>query len=236
MVAMTSAAKHEWNELLGTVQVWWTSPDDVSVDELRRRCLAWLSPSDRARRERLRSDKLRHEHLITRALCRATLSRYTGVDPAAWTFVENENGKPSIEVPGEFTSLRFNLTHTEGLIACAVTRAGEVGVDAENTLRRIDVDQITRHFFDESERALLAKSATIEDRTEKFFELWVVKEAMLKGIGAGVSRLPESIAADGNWQLTVHRPTPNHVAACAIRPADGNLPIPVEWNVADLAL
>src|SRR5206468_3406668 len=117
--AMTPApAKPEWDDLSASAHVWHLDPDDLPADVLERRCLAWLAPDERAHHERFGTAALRHIYVATRALCRATLSRYTDVDPAAWAFVANRNGKPSISSPLEYRELHFNLTHTDGLIAC----------------------------------------------------------------------------------------------------------------------
>ena len=102
---------------------------DTPIPERQR--LGWLSADEAEHLRRLKSEAPRREYLATRVLCRATLSRYVGVDPAHWRFCAGRNGKPRIAGPRGFVSLRFNLTHTRGLVICLVTRTGEVGVDAE---------------------------------------------------------------------------------------------------------
>lgn len=240
---MASANKCEWDQLASAVRVRFCS-SKADASALEQCCVGWLSYTELARREQLGSDQLRHEYLVTRVLCRTSLSAFTGVDPSDWVFVEDANGKPKIATPGEFRSLRFNLTHTEGLVACAVTRAGEVGVDAEHAGRAVNIDEVINVFFSESERALLATVPTREQRVAAFFEIWVLKEAYLKGSGMGLSRSPESISfartepgrsltIDDGWRVTLLYPTPAHVAATAIKPDDGNAQIAIEWRAVD---
>jgi 4'-phosphopantetheinyl transferase len=226
----------EWKTLLASAHAWHVCPDSISPDALERQCLAWLTPPEQARHQRYRTAALRHAYLVARALCRTTLSHYTGVDPATWRFTHNAHGKPAIASPTDFHPLHFNLTGTAGLVVCLVSRAGEVGIDAEETSGNIDVDQIARHFFSPVEQAFLA------NHPASFFEQWVLKEAYLKGIGCGLSLPPEQFTIQrdplgqplplDHWQFTLHHPTPQHIAAAAIdRPGRG-LQVSVIWRDA----
>jgi 4'-phosphopantetheinyl transferase len=213
----------QWDALATEAHAWmlWT---DTSAPE--RQWLAWLTPEESEHLRRLKTESLRRQYLATRALCRVTLSRYADVDPARWRFRAGRNGKPRIAGPPGFTSLRFNLTHTKELVICLVTRTGEVGVDAEETSRRVEIDRVSKHFFSKKERASLAKLPPTR-RTSRFFELWVLKEAYLKGRGDGLLRDPDQFTVNigddlralplGEWQLTLHRPGRRHVAAAAVR-------------------
>jgi len=237
---MRLPATSDWDALQTAAHAWQVDPDDIDARTLELRCTAWLSPEERTRLDRLPNDRLKHVYLTSRALCRGTLSRYTDVDPAAWTFVANAHGKPAIAAPVEFETLRFNLTHSEGLLACLVTRAGQVGVDVEETSRGVDADRIAHHFFSAAEQACLTALGP-EQRRGRFFEYWVVKEAYLKGCATGLSRSPEQFTVqfdeDGQpsaidrWQLTLHRPTPRHVAATAVWRQPDIVAVPVTWRV-----
>jgi len=253
----------DWDRLLTGADVWHVSPDALSPESLEHRCLGWLTPQERARRDRFRTDRLRHNYLTTRALCRWVLSRYTGVSPNQWQFVENPYGKPAIAapvefqrlripaavnasgrmpLPHEFNSLYFNLTHTEGMVGCAVTRAGEVGLDAEDTSRPVDIEAVAGQVFSAAECECLS-SLPAHCRTLRFYEYWVLKEAYLKALGTGLSTPPDQFtitwrddgqpASLGDWQLALYHPTPRHVAATAVcRPVGA--PLPVTWRSADV--
>jgi 4'-phosphopantetheinyl transferase len=238
-----SAGTSEWNDLLTIAHVWHLSPDMLPRDALERGCLDWLTPQERARRQRFRTDHLRHNYLTTRALCRWALSRYTGVPPQNWQFVAGPQGKPEVAAPGAVSSLRFNLTHTERLVACIVTRAGEVGLDAEEISRPIDISAVAGQFFSPAERDCLSMLPS-QVRTTRFYEYWVLKEAYLKARGTGLSQPPESFtiawqnngqpAALDDWQLALHRPTPQHVAGIAVPQFRGAAPLGVTWRWADI--
>ena len=58
---------------------------------------------------------------------RTVLSNYADVPPEAWRFVTNEYGRPEIDEPADARWLKFNLSHTSGLIELIVARDREVG-------------------------------------------------------------------------------------------------------------
>ena len=107
---------------------------------------AVMSKNEHERMARLVFDRDRRAFLITRALVRTMLARYAAVAPADWRFIENVHGRPEIlDRPSGTPDLRFNISHTDGLIACAVTIGREVGVDVENIGRRLLHDVAGRH-------------------------------------------------------------------------------------------
>src|SRR5215218_6477573 len=100
-----------------------------------------LSDEEHARMARFVFDRDRRAFLLTRALVRTTLSRYAPVRPADWKFIANVHGRPEIlDRPSGVPDLRFNILHTDGLIACAVTIGREVGVDVEHITRHLTHD------------------------------------------------------------------------------------------------
>lgn len=144
-----------------------------------------MSPEERARHERFRGDRLRHDFLMARALVRRTLSRYADVAPEDWTFEMGSHGKPSI-ARRHGSRLRFNLSHTRGMIACAVRLNDEVGLDVETSARRNDITRIADRFFSAEEvRAL--RSLPAAEHPARFFTYWALKEAYIKARGLGLA-------------------------------------------------
>jgi 4'-phosphopantetheinyl transferase len=215
-------------------RVWYVFPDAVTDPGLLRAYQALLSAEETARQRRFRFDKLRHDYAIGCALLRTTLSRYADVDPAAWSFVKGAYGRPEIANPKSIPMLRFNLSHTEGLIACVVVLERDVGIDVEDTGRHGDVLELADRFFSSKEVAALhALSQAAQKR--RFFEYWTLKEAYLKARGTGLSvplnqfsfRLEgpavricfDSPLGDdvSKWQFALFRPTARHQLAVGIR-------------------
>jgi 4'-phosphopantetheinyl transferase len=230
----------DWESLRSVAHAWECNPGQFSSRALRE-CCSWLSGEEERHARELRTDRLRHDYLTGRLLCRVVLSSYAGIEPRRWNFGTGLYGKPYVLEPVEFRSLHFSLTRTRGLVVCLVSLLGEVGVDAEDTSQPVDVERVARHFLSPVEHARLS-SLPARRRTARFFEQWVAKEAYIKATGRGLAHSPDRltigfgedgrpIAIDG-WQISLHRPSPNHVAATAVRPPCGMAALSVRWMPA----
>lgn len=217
----------------GEVHVWLTTPEAIADEELLAAYARWMNPEEAARQARFLFARHRHQFLVARALVRTTLSRYGDLPPAAWQFVNNAYGRPDIDPTHELGDLRFNLSHTDGLVAVAVGR-GEIGVDVEDTWRRSHTDQIAEHFFAPGEVAGL-RGLPQARQHGRFFELWTLKEAYIKarGMGLAISLHHFAYDLDGpgiglaidpvlgdtpeGWQFFLDAPTDRHRLALAAR-------------------
>lgn len=199
------------------------STDDVGI------ALALLSPDERARADRFRFAHDRRDFVLAHALLRTTLSE--GGDRAAdeWTFGTDPNGKPFLAGGGP---VAFSLSHTAGLVACAVSTDGEVGVDVERVARVGDWRAIATRYFSKAElRAIEAEPQ--ERRPSRFIEIWTLKEAFAKALGLGLSQPLDSstflVAADGSvsfeppagldrdaWRFSLRAPAPGYRLAVAL--------------------
>ena len=204
---------------------------------------ALLSEEEHARMARLVFDRDRRAFLLTRALVRTTLSRYAAISPADWQFIANVHGRPEIlDRPSGVPDLRFNISHTDGLIACAVTIGREVGVDIEHIGRHLSHDVAGRHFAPGEVTDL--KRLPEEDPRRVFFDYWTLKEAYIKARGFGLAlplgdfafklnppNAPEiSFEASlkdnpATWQFLQGWPTPQHRLGLAVRREGNDLPV-----------
>jgi 4'-phosphopantetheinyl transferase len=202
-----------------------------------------LTEDEHERMARFVFERDRRAFLLTRALVRTTLSRYASVAPGDWRFIANVHGRPEIlDRPAEVPDLRFNISHTDGLIACAVTIGREVGVDVEHVGRRLLHDVAGRHFAPKEVSDLRALPAAEQDRA--FFDYWTLKEAYIKARGFGLAlplgdfafklnppRAPEiafepALEDDpATWQFLQDWPTPTHRLALAVRRDGRDLPV-----------
>ncbi len=121
----------------GEVHVWYARVDLIG-DAALAQYHSLLSRNEADRRNRYRFETDRRLFLVSHALLRLGLSRYVDVAPTGWRFVQNGYGKPEIAQPRTDPPLRFNLSHTRGMAALAVTLGREIGVDVENCRRKID--------------------------------------------------------------------------------------------------
>jgi len=125
----------------------------------------------------------RYDYIAAHGLLRLVLGRQLGVDPRALRFGRGRHGKPHLVPP---TELRFNLSHTHGLIAVAFCRGRDVGVDVEAVREASKIEAIGRQFFspEEVEDILALPPA---DQRAAFFRCWTRKEALIKATGMGLS-------------------------------------------------
>jgi 4'-phosphopantetheinyl transferase len=218
-------------------------PDDPEAWSQHEAYLALLAPEEHERMARLVFERDRRRFLLTRALVRTMLSRYAVVPPAAWAFIANVHGRPEIlDRPRGVPDLRFNLSHTEGLIACAMTIGREVGVDVEHVQRRLTQD-VAGRFFAPSEVNNL-KALPDDEQARAFFDYWTLKEAYIKARGFGLALplgdfaftlappAPPQIAFEpaleddpATWQFVQDWPTPVHRLALAVRREGADLPV-----------
>ena len=232
----------------GEAHLWYVFHEEIRDPALIQAYHGLMTPEEAERQARFYFPKGRHEHLCARALVRTTLSRYAPVDPRRWTFSKGEHGRPDIAGPPGTPPLRFNLSHTEGLIACLITLDREVGVDVEYIDRPSSTVEIADRFFSPSEvRAL--RSQPEERQRSRFFDYWTLKEAYIKARGMGlalpldqfsfhleprdegrdirISFDPRLADDPESWQFSLWSPSPQHRMAAAIRKGRGGAPLAI---------
>ena len=170
------------------VHLWYVDPETVDDPALLNDYDMLLAPCERERNRRFVFARHRHQDLVTRALVRTVLSAYhPAVEPRAWQFVTGAFGRPEIAAPPIEPTMRFNLSHTDGLIVCLVAGDREVGVDVEDTRRSGYTAEIADRYFSPAEVREL-QSWPAERQAERFFDYWTLKEAYIKARGLGLQR------------------------------------------------
>lgn len=165
------------------VHLYWLESETAAVGE---QWLGLLSAEERARHSRFLFEKDRRIFLLAHAMARLALARYTGGDPASLEFDVNPYGKPFLCARAGAPCPGFNLSHTHGMVALAIGREPDVGVDVEDTARAGDWARLAGNVFTEEERAGLGRLPPAE-RQRRFYELWTLKEAYIKARGMGLS-------------------------------------------------
>lgn len=159
------------------IHIWMVNPQQVKAT---LGLSSIISSSEQQKISRYRSDNAQHTALITRTFIRLLLSRYENVAPHLWRFDISELGKP--EVINTTLPLRFNLSHNNEMIICAICLNKDIGCDIENLSRRISIDAIAKRFFSAQEYSLISAEPS------RFFEYWTLKEAFVKATGLGISQ------------------------------------------------
>jgi 4'-phosphopantetheinyl transferase len=223
----------------GDAHVWLAAEDGLPEEDLARMS-EMLSVAEHGRLERLRFFKDKRLFIASRVHLRGVLSMYAPVEPKDWAFQVTTSGRPYIQHPLHGANLFFSLSHTAGLIAVAVSRLPQVGIDVEEVSRELDLKNIAQSALTASERQRLANLPEVDYR-QAFFELWTLKEAYVKARGLGMSLAPDRISfevepnriclsADLNpaglldpeaWRFRLFRPTPKHQMALALHGEQG---------------
>jgi 4'-phosphopantetheinyl transferase len=201
----------------------WQFGLDRPDQEVRRAALL-LSEDEQARAARFHSAVLSARFVVGRAVLREVLARYCGCAPAGLHFSYDAHGKPALDI----ADFHFNLSHSEDVAVLGIARQ-PIGVDVERLRPIPDALAIARRFFSPAEVIWLAAlpPAAVEPA---FMLLWTRKEALLKGVGKGLSQNLDSYdlfgprgasiqvsAENVAWLVRDAATAPDIAAAAAVR-------------------
>ncbi len=220
-------------------------------DELRMAMLADLNAAERERIERSRSAQVQDKLLQSRWWLRQCLSLQHGELAAhAWPIVHDAQGKPQLAAAYQGPPLQFNVSHSGDYLAIAIATGHDaVGIDIEQIKPQRHWREIAAQYFTAQEQRLL-NNQPVSTQVSLFYQLWVLKEALLKAKGYGltvsladydfsdmqlhrlgsnalhpVHRLPES--STQVWQSWLMAPTPQLLLAVTLATAQTS----VTWQL-----
>jgi 4'-phosphopantetheinyl transferase len=212
------------------VQVWFRATDALDAAAIAA-AASVLSDEERAQYHRFHVAYDAHDYAAAHALLRHALSATGDHAPAQWRFDKTAAGKPLLIGNGAGRA-SFSLSHTRGMVACAVTSGAAVGVDVECVDREVDAGAIAARFFAPAETArIMALEGPA--RRDRFFDLWTLKEALVKALGLGMAGslglLAFTVDADGGihvdapgvdpgaWPFALFAPGLRHRLAVAVQ-------------------
>jgi 4'-phosphopantetheinyl transferase len=225
-------------------RVFWTRADDLDPAKVAE-LISELPAEEAEQAGRFHFDADRATYTAAHVMLRRVLrARLGGSEP---NIVRNPLGRPELAASAAGRTPSFNLTHTRGFAACVVLDNGPIGIDAEDIRRPVDdIAAMARRCYVPSERALL-DALPEPQRTEMFYRLWTLKEAILKATGHGLRIEPDRFAVDPlraraavpadlgiatRWRLTELAPLPYIRIALAV-PGEG--PLTATTTRCDLA-
>jgi 4'-phosphopantetheinyl transferase len=187
--------------------------DPAAVERL----LGELSSEEVRRAKAFAFDDDRRTYVAAHTMLRRVLRQRLG--PAEPCFIRGPHGRPELAMPQASRPVpSFNLTHTRGFAACALTDAPSVGIDAEDTRRKVDIAAFSRRWFAPSECQWLEQLPEA-GRADAFFRIWTLKEAIAKATGHGLQIPTERFAVEPDtWRVVI----------------PGELKIPTAWLLAEL--
>lgn len=99
---------------------------------------------------------------------------------------KDEHGKPYVADKGS-KSIKFSISHSGGYWGCVVSDK-DVGLDIQVVRDDVDIAGISKRFFTEEECAFVNNADSFETALNRFFDIWVRKEAYIKLTGLGLSQ------------------------------------------------
>lgn len=111
------------------IHLWYVCPNEIVDKKVLWEYEQLLNTVEKNQWQRFHFAKDRHTYLVTRALLRSVLSYYVNLNPKDWRFTFNAYGKPEIAEDLINMPLRFNLSHTDGIVICAIVLNHDIGVD-----------------------------------------------------------------------------------------------------------
>ena len=106
---------------------------------------------------------------------------------------KGEHGKPCFRIHPE---IRFNISHSEDLVICAVSDF-EIGIDIQEK-SRMNTDRIAKKVMSSAEHKKYLESS---ERQDFFYRVWVMKESYVKWTGDGITRELHSLPMNGWHQF-----------------------------------
>lgn len=194
-----------------------------------------------------------YRHITARGALKLILSHYLNENAKNIQFFYSKFTKPFLPEDKNPFSLQFNITHSGDWIAFAFTRNALIGVDIEEHKSENDLTSIAKLVFSKDE---FKKWFTMPqcEKIIAFYNVWCSKEAILKGIGTGLSYAPDNITVSidldkpfallklenceyesdvSNWELGSFYIDKNYSAAFATRQKNYTKCF-YEWNWEDL--
>lgn len=163
-----------------------------------------LPEERRIRIDNMKNETLKHKRIQTAYFLYNVLSKETGIPMEDIRFTYNPQGKPELDYPAcrtsyinmvnssykenpiiieETQSLHFNLSHSGRYAVLAVSRY-PVGVDVEHKSR--GYESVAKRCFTGEEYEDIMGKMTEEEQRLRFLEIWTMKEAYVKYVGAGM--------------------------------------------------
>ena len=126
------------------------------------------------------------EFLVGRFMLKSILAHNLGVVPRQIEFARNNYGKLYLRNNLQKNikkKIKFNLSHSCGLVVCVLTQEREIGIDVEKVNR--ELLEIAKRFFSQEEIQYILQQAPFQN--EAAYKVWTLKEAYIKAKGIGLS-------------------------------------------------
>jgi len=154
------------------------------------RLLHLLSDEERRRADAYAFERDARRFVVSRAVLRNLLTRFTGIPACECKFRLGQHGKPVLEADID-QPVHFSLSRSKELVSIGFA-PHPLGVDIEWLGKAIDIDLLIDRVLSRCEQKAFERLDPA-DRREAFLQYWTLKEAYLKALGAGLSVPPTMV-------------------------------------------
>lgn len=195
--------------------------------------LALLTSDECARAARFAFTRDQSAFVTTRAAIRRALGQALSCLPEDVEIVSGVAGRPALS-PSHGSALDFNVSHSGSLALIALSPDRRVGADIECHAPDRGLRELVPQVMGAGERALLDAQESDAAFCHEFYACWTRKEALVKGLGVGLSADLTSfdvprVPADGVvtipsevhpvWRIVTVEPAPGFTASVAVADA-----------------
>ncbi len=150
--------------------------------EFSKAHLHWLDEEQRLRHAGMRDVATANRYQVAHVLLRRALGERLEVSPERLSLRYSPHGKPSLPKPHQHC--HFSLSHSEDWVAIAMHEQ-PVGVDVEVFRVVYSYTDLVQRFFS-TEEFQQWNLCSPKKHTERFWDLWTLKEAFAKCDGRGM--------------------------------------------------
>lgn len=151
-----------------------------------------LPGEERDKSESFVKSEDRNRYILGKIYARKLLANYLKTEPHTLGFRFSDQKKPILE---NYPMMNFNISHSGDYIIIGFANRWSVGVDIELMNTHVDLYNMIINCMSSTEVSVILNS---EMPRQMFYKYWTRKEALLKGIGIGLTdRLKDINCSDG---------------------------------------
>lgn len=151
-----------------------------------------LNKDEQIKSEMFIKEEDRIRFILSKIYLKKLLSNYLKIEPSQLEFKYSEQNKPILT---NYPMINFNLSHSGQYIIIGFANKWSVGVDIELMNTHLDLYSLINNCMSSPEVSVILNS---EMPRQMFYKYWTRKEALLKGVGIGLTdRLKDINCNDG---------------------------------------
>jgi 4'-phosphopantetheinyl transferase len=143
-----------------------------------------LSIQEKQKATGFQHETKRSQFIITKALLRKILEKYTNIKAKSIIFSYSKLGKPFLDINNECSLLNFNISHTDNILVIALANE-PIGIDIERIRGIKYMEQVAKRVFSHEDYEKIVKLKNLAKNNE-FIKLWTQYEAKIKLAGSSI--------------------------------------------------